>query len=106
MPAGAARGLHEYSGNTPCAAESGKSITVPGNLVYHPVASDNIVVAVHATNPVRTLTRQQIKDLMTGKIRNWKQVGGPDLDATTAAPPRLVERVAAHPQRLRCSRAC
>ena len=74
------------------AAESGRSVNVPANLVYHPVASDNIVVAVHANNPVRTLTKQQIKDLMTGKVSNWKQVGGPDLPVKlfAAAPGQAV----------------
>lgn len=74
------------------AAEAGRPATVPANLVYHPVASDNIVVAVHANNPVRTLTKQQIKDLMTGKATNWKQVGGPDLPVKlyAAAPGQAV----------------
>ncbi|MDB5915210.1 MAG: phosphate transporter substrate-binding protein PhoT family [Ramlibacter sp.] len=61
------------------AAETGRAVNVPANLVYHQIASDNIVVAVHANNPVKSLGRQQIKDMMTGKIKNWKQVGGPDL---------------------------
>ncbi|QJW84534.1 hypothetical protein HK414_15080 [Ramlibacter terrae] len=49
------------------AAEAGKTATIPANLVYHRVASDNVVVAVHAGNPVKSLTKAQIKDLMTGK---------------------------------------
>ncbi|MGV3570273.1 MAG: substrate-binding domain-containing protein [Ramlibacter sp.] len=61
------------------AAESGKAATVPTNLVYHQVASDNIVVAVHAGNPVRSLSKAQIKDLMTGKVKDWSEVGGPAL---------------------------
>lgn len=74
------------------AAESGRTVNVPPNLVYHAVASDNIVVAVHANNPVKTLTRQQIKDMMTGKVSNWKQVGGPDLAVKlfAAAPGQAV----------------
>lgn len=74
------------------AADSGRTVTVPPNLVYHPVASDNIVVAVHAANPVKSLTRQQIKDILTGKVRNWNQVGGPDLPIKVyaAAPGQAV----------------
>ncbi|MBC5783567.1 substrate-binding domain-containing protein [Ramlibacter sp. USB13] len=74
------------------AAEAGRTVTVPANLVYHPVASDNIVVAVHAANPVKTLTRQQIKDLLTGKTKNWKDVGGPNLPVKlyAAAPGQAV----------------
>lgn len=61
------------------AAEAGRKLAVPANLVYHQVASDNIVVAVNAGNPVKSLSKQQIKEIMTGKAANWKQVGGPDL---------------------------
>jgi phosphate transport system substrate-binding protein len=61
------------------AAEAGRAVNVPANLVYHPVASDNIVVAVHSENPVKVLSRQQIRDILTGKVKNWKQVGGRDL---------------------------
>lgn len=61
------------------AATAGKTANVPPNLVYHQVASDNIVVAVHANNPVASLTKGQIKDIMTGKVRNWSEVGGPNL---------------------------
>lgn len=74
------------------AQESGKTLTVPSNLVYHQVAADNIVVAVHASNPVKSLSKQQIKDLMTGKVTNWKQVGGPDaaVKVYSAAPGQAV----------------
>jgi len=74
------------------AAEAGRPINVPANLVYHQVASDNIVVAVHANNPVKTLTKQQIRDILTGKVQNWKEVGGPDLPIKVyaAAPGQAV----------------
>lgn len=41
---------------------------------------------------MKTLTRQQIKDLMTGKVKNWSQVGGPDLPVKVyaAAPGQAV----------------
>lgn len=74
------------------AAEAGRSVTVPANLVYHQVASDNIVVAVNASNPVKTLSRAQIKDLMTGKVKNWSELGGPNLPVKlyAAAPGQAV----------------
>lgn len=34
---------------------------------------------VNKDNPVTSLTKAQLKDLNTGKIKNWKEVGGPDL---------------------------
>jgi len=42
------------------------------------VAQDALSVIVHPSNPVTELTLAQIKDIYTGKITNWKEVGGPD----------------------------
>jgi phosphate transport system substrate-binding protein len=42
------------------------------------VAGDAIAVVVHPSNPVDTLTLQQISDIYTSKITNWSQVGGED----------------------------
>ena len=43
-----------------------------------PVAWDALVVITHKDNPVDSLSLAQVKDLYTGKITNWKEVGGPD----------------------------
>ncbi len=43
------------------------------------VALDCIVPIVHKSNPVKSLTQAQLKDIYTGKTANWKEVGGPDL---------------------------
>ena len=42
------------------------------------VAGDAIAVVVHPSNPVDTLTLQQISEIYTGNIANWSQVGGED----------------------------
>jgi phosphate transport system substrate-binding protein len=42
------------------------------------VARDAIGVIVHPGNPVSQLTRQQLSDIYSGKITNWKEVGGED----------------------------
>lgn len=44
-----------------------------------PVAIDGIAIAVHPDLPVSGLTITQLKDIYTGKIRNWRQVSGPNL---------------------------
>ena len=46
--------------------------------VRHTVALDCIVPVVHPANPVKDLTLAQLKDIYTGKIKNWKEVGGGD----------------------------
>jgi phosphate transport system substrate-binding protein len=42
------------------------------------VAYDCIVPVVHPSNSVMNLTVAQLKDIYMGKIKNWKDVGGPD----------------------------
>ncbi len=46
--------------------------------VEHIVALDAIAVIVNPNNPVEKLTLQQISDMYTGRITNWRQVGGED----------------------------
>ncbi|WP_195268550.1 phosphate ABC transporter substrate-binding protein [Eubacterium sp. 1001713B170207_170306_E7] len=41
-------------------------------------AYDGIAVIVNDKNPVENLTKDQIKGIYTGKITNWKEVGGAD----------------------------
>jgi len=40
---------------------------------------DALSVIVNPSNPVSKLTREQLEGIFTGKITNWKQVGGQDL---------------------------
>ena len=45
-----------------------------------PVVYEGFVFVVNASNPVDTLTQQQIKDIYSGKITNWKELGGNDAE--------------------------
>lgn len=47
-------------------------------LDIKPVALDGFVFITHKDNPVDSLTVEQIKDIYSGKITNWKEVGGND----------------------------
>jgi phosphate transport system substrate-binding protein len=40
------------------------------------VGYDAIAVFVHRNNPVKDLTKEQLKGILTGRIKNWKEVGG------------------------------
>lgn len=42
------------------------------------VAMDGICVIVHTSNRVNALSLKQVKDIYTGAISNWKDVGGSD----------------------------
>jgi len=44
------------------------------------VAYDCIVPVVHPGNPVDDITLEHLKGIYTGKIRNWKELGGPDME--------------------------
>jgi len=65
----------------------------------HEIRKDEIVFIVHPKNPVTKLTLQQLSDIHTGKITNWKQVGGKDLpitvysDALTGGTRAMVRKV-------------
>ena len=43
------------------------------------VAHDGIAVVVHPANPVSELTTEQLSGIFSGKIKNWKELGGKDL---------------------------
>lgn len=43
------------------------------------VALDGLAVVVHPANPVSNLTIDQLADIFTGKIKNWREVGGNNL---------------------------
>ena len=61
------------------AKEADKTINVPGNLQFHEIMKDSIVVIVNKDNKVGALTKEQLKGINTGKIKNWKEVGGADV---------------------------
>lgn len=42
------------------------------------IATDALIFVVNADNPVDNLTTQQLRDIYSGKITNWKDVGGND----------------------------
>jgi phosphate transport system substrate-binding protein len=46
------------------------------SLVYHPVAVDGISVVVHGKNPVRRLSKDQLRAIYLGQITDWQALGG------------------------------
>ena len=53
------------------------SATAQGNPPQEwTVALDGLAVVVHPGNPVKRLTIEQLAQLFTGKIQNWKELGG------------------------------
>ena len=48
-------------------------------VVEKVIAYDALAVIVNPANKVSQLTREQLEGIYTGKIKNWKEVGGEDL---------------------------
>jgi phosphate transport system substrate-binding protein len=69
------------------------------DLRLHVAATSEVVFVVHPSNPVRRLTLEQVREIHTGKIASWKELGGPDLpiavvtDAAASATRGLVKQV-------------
>lgn len=43
------------------------------------VARNRTVILLHKDNPIAKLSKEQLKGIFTGKIQNWKEVGGKDM---------------------------
>jgi phosphate transport system substrate-binding protein len=43
-----------------------------------PVALDGLAIYVSESNPIQSFTEPQLKGIYTGKITNWREVGGKD----------------------------
>ncbi len=56
------------------------------DLFAFTVARDGVALVAHRDNPVKAVTRTQFADILTGKIANWKALGGAD------APIALISR--------------
>jgi phosphate transport system substrate-binding protein len=46
------------------------------DLVTYTIGLDGVTMVANPANPVRKLSTQQIQDIYTGKITNWKELGG------------------------------
>ncbi|MFA7404253.1 MAG: substrate-binding domain-containing protein [Pelobacteraceae bacterium] len=42
------------------------------------IGKDKVIVIVHKDNPVAKLSKEQLTGIFSGKISNWKEVGGKD----------------------------
>jgi phosphate transport system substrate-binding protein len=58
--------------------ELDKAVSNGKDIKANIIAMDGIAVVVNSANTVSTLTKQQLKDIYTGKIKNWSELGGND----------------------------
>jgi phosphate transport system substrate-binding protein len=54
-------------------------------LKAYQIGESRVAFAVHPTNTIRALTRGQLSDVFTGKVRNWRELGGADQEIVIVA---------------------
>jgi len=60
----------------PSTAELNMAANAGIKLIIKPVCCDSFVFITHKDNPVEGLTIKQIQNIYSGKITNWREVGG------------------------------
>lgn len=60
------------------AKKGGVSVKETGAYTTFVPTTEKLMIVVNAGNRVKTLSKEQLKEVFTGKIRNWKDVGGDD----------------------------
>lgn len=60
--------------------QNGLSSNLPKGAVNNVIAKSPIVLVVNKSNPVNNLTYKDLQGIFSGKIKNWKEVGGKDLE--------------------------
>jgi phosphate transport system substrate-binding protein len=48
------------------------------DLVTHRIGVDGVALVTNVANPVANLTKEQVRNIYTGTITNWKELGGPN----------------------------
>lgn len=67
-------------GNSDVFAEEKLSKEDAKKLVDHKVVAQGFGVVVNKETEVKSLTKKQIQNIFSGKIKNWKEVGGKDME--------------------------
>lgn len=78
---GSSAGIEAVTNGTADIGDVSRALTdeeKAGGLVENVVAIDGIAVITDTANTATNLTTQQLKDIYTGKITNWSEVGGAD----------------------------
>ena len=71
-----------FSARTMSADEKAHAAEAGVRLIETPIALDALIFIIHPRNRVKTLTHKQLQNIYTGKIKNWKEVGGNDAPIT------------------------
>lgn len=81
--AGCANGIYRASNGEVSMGVSTHEVdltALPAGTANTIIAKAPTILLVNKANPVNNLTLQQVMDILAGKIKNWKDVGGKDLE--------------------------
>ncbi len=80
---GSSRGITDARSGVADIGMASRPLKVEENDLFHfSIATDGVGIIVHQKNPIKKLSDEQIKAIFTGKISNWKEVGGEDKKIT------------------------
>lgn len=75
-----ARAIDVFFGAYPSKEQIENAIDNGTEFEYTKIGKEAFVFFVHKDNPIDSLTTSQIQDIYSGKITNWKEVGGKNED--------------------------
>ncbi len=81
--AGASLSLEEW---LKAANKAGYQVKDSNSLVPFKVTEEDTFIIVNSANPVASLSKDQLKDIFSGKIQNWSEVGGKDMPIIVVWP--------------------
>lgn len=77
---GSTAGLQAVANNLAQVGMCSRSLSEEESRHFAPIviARDGLAIVVNPANPVNSLNREQLRGLFSGRLRNWKEVGGKD----------------------------
>jgi phosphate transport system substrate-binding protein len=92
---GTGKGLKELADGKVNLVGSGRVLNAEekkSGLLGTIVGYDGLAVYVHKSNTVKDLSKEQLKDIFTGKVKSWKQLGGKDVKIVPLIEPLASKR--------------
>ena len=74
-----------------CCPLSQQEIREKGLKVF-PIAKEPLLILVNKNNPIKNLSIKQVRDIFSGQVKNWKEVGGEDRKIVVVMRPHCKDR--------------
>jgi phosphate transport system substrate-binding protein len=92
---GTGKGLKSLAEGKVHVVGAGRTLTAEekkAGLLGTIIGYDGLAVFVNKANPVKDLSKEQLKDLFTGKVKSWKELGGKDVKIVPMVEPLASKR--------------